>query len=553
MFVREKRIGSYTYVYLVETVREDGKIKQRIIRNLGRKEDVERRGDLDRLARSAARLAQRSMVLSLLEQNSTPQLSCKRIGPPLLFERLWRDTQCREVLQELLVQRGFEFPVERAIFLTVLHRLMISGSDRACEQWRDDYRIDAVDDLQLHHLYRAMAWLGEELPATEQAGRSLVARCIKDLVEERLFARRRSLFTDLSVVFMDTTSLYFEGEGGATLGERGHSKDYRPQLNQMIVGVIIDQEGRPVCSEMWPGNTADVTTLIPVIDRLRSRFGIERVCVVADRGMISAETIASLEQRGFEYILGVRERRSREVQQIVLADPAPSVPLVIPRKGRPDTELQAKEVKVGDRRYIVCRNLVEAAQAARTREAVVATLRAKLRHGDKALVGNSAYRRYLKTPDQQHFTIDEDRVADDARYDGLYVLRTNTQLHPLKAMLRYRDLLIVEQVFRTEKTLLATRPIYHQTDQAIRGHVFCSFLALVLRKDLEERLATARLKPEWRELLADLDRLQEIDAEQDGKRFVLRTPVTGIAGKAFQAVGVALPPNIRDADPAPAA
>jgi len=553
MFVREKRIGSYTYVYLVETVREDGKIKQRIIRNLGRKEDVERRGDLDRLARSAARLAQRSMVLSLLEQNSTPQLSCKRIGPPLLFERLWRDTQCREVLQELLVQRGFEFPVERAIFLTVLHRLMISGSDRACEQWRDDYRIDAVDDLQLHHLYRAMAWLGEELPATEQAGRSLVARCIKDLVEERLFARRRSLFTDLSVVFMDTTSLYFEGEGGATLGERGHSKDYRPQLNQMIVGVIIDQEGRPVCSEMWPGNTTDVTTLIPVIDRLRSRFGIQRVCVVADRGMISAETIASLEQRGFEYILGVRERRSREVQQIVLADPAPFVPLVIPRKGRPDTELQAKEVKVGDRRYIVCRNLVEAAQTARTREAVVATLRAKLRHGDKALVGNSAYRRYLKTPDQQHFTIDEDRVADDARYDGLYVLRTNTQLHPLKAMLRYRDLLIVEQVFRTEKTLLATRPIYHQTDEAIRGHVFCSFLALVLRKDLEERLATARLKPEWRELLTDLDRLQEIDAEQDGKRFVLRTPVTGIAGKAFQAVGVALPPNIRDADPAPAA
>jgi len=553
MFVREKRIGSYTYVYLVETVREDGKIKQRIIRNLGRKEDVERRGDLDRLARSAAGLGQRSMVLSLLEQNSTPQLSCKRIGPPLLFERLWRDTQCREVLQELLVQRGFEFPVERAIFLTVLHRLMISGSDRACEQWRDDYRIDAVDDLQLHHLYRAMAWLGEELPATEQAGRSLVARCIKDLVEERLFARRRSLFTDLSVVFMDTTSLYFEGEGGATLGERGHSKDYRPQLNQMIVGVIIDQEGRPVCSEMWPGNTTDVTTLIPVIDRLRSRFGIERVCVVADRGMISAETIASLEQRGFEYILGVRERRSREVQQIVLADPAPFVPLVIPRKGRPDTELQAKEVKVGDRRYIVCRNLVEAAQTARTREAVVATLRAKLRHGDKALVGNSAYRRYLKTPDQQHFTLDEDRVADDARYDGLYVLRTNTQLHPLKAMLRYRDLLIVEQVFRTEKTLLATRPIYHQTDEAIRGHVFCSFLALVLRKDLEERLATARLKPEWRELLTDLDRLQEIDAEQDGKRFVLRTPVTGIAGKAFQAVGVALPPNIRDADPAPAA
>jgi Transposase DDE domain len=553
MFVREKRIGPYTYVYLVETVREDGRVKQRIIRNLGRKEQVERRGDLDRLVRSAARLAQRSMILSPLDEGGVPQLGCKRIGPPLLFERLWRDTQCGAVLHELLADRGFAFPVERAVFLTVLHRLMVSGSDRACDQWRDVYRIDGADDLQLHHLYRAMAWLGEELPATEQTDHTLVPRCIKDLVEELLFARRRDLFTDLSIVFMDTTSLYFEGEGGATLGEHGHSKDYRPHLNQMIVGVIVDQAGRPVCSEMWPGNTADVTTLIPVIDRLRGRFGIGRVCVVADRGMISADTVTALEQRGLEYILGVRERSSKEVREIVMADPAPSVPLAIPRKGRPDTDLQAKEVKVDDRRYIVCRNLVEAAQAARTREAVVASLRAKLKQGDKSLVGNRAYRRYLKTPDQQHFTIDEDRITEEARYDGLYVLRTNTQLHPLNAMMRYRDLLVVEQLFRSEKALLATRPIYHQTDEAIRGHVFCSFLALVLRKELEERLAAARLKPEWRELLAELDRLQEIEAEQDGKRFILRTPVTGVAGKAFQAVGVALPPNIRDADPAPVA
>jgi hypothetical protein len=180
----------------------------------------------------------------------------------------------------------------------------------------------------------------------------------------------------------------------------------------------------------------------------------------------------------------------------------------------------------------------------------VASLRAKLKAGDKALVGNSAYRRYLKTPEAQHFCIDEDRIVDDARYDGLYVLRTNTRLAPLNVMLRYRDLLVVEQMFRTEKALLETRPIYHQSDAAIRGHVFCSFLALVLRKELQDRLAAAHLQPEWRALLADLDRLQEIETEQDGKRFILRTPVTGVAGKMFQAVGVALPPQIRDAKPA---
>ena len=169
------------------------------------------------------------------------------------------ETGCKAVIEELLRGRRFEFSVERAVFLTVLHRLVVSGSDRACEYWRDDYRLDGVGELDLHHLYRAMAWLGEELPASDQADRTLAPRCIKDLIEERLFEQRRDLLSDLSVVFMDTTTLYFEGQGGQTLGPLGHSKDYRPHQKQMVISVIMDQDGRPVCSEMWPGDTADVT------------------------------------------------------------------------------------------------------------------------------------------------------------------------------------------------------------------------------------------------------------------------------------------------------
>jgi hypothetical protein len=547
MFVREKQIGPYRYVYLVESVRENGRIKQRIIKNLGRKEQVEAKGDLDRLARSAARLARRSMILSLLDQGDLPTLASRRIGPSLAFERLWRETSCRAVLEDLAAERGFGFALERAIFLTVLHRLMVSGSDRAADAWREDYWIEGTEELALHHLYRAMGWLGEELPLAEQPGRTPFApRCVKDVVEERLFEARHDLFSELSVVFMDTTSLYFEGAGGETLGQRGHSKDHRPDLMQMIVAVVMDQHGRPLCCEMWPGNTTDVTALIPVVDRLGKRFGITRVCVVADRGMISAQTIAALEARGMEYILGVRERTTKEVRTLVLDDEAPFVPLVIPRQGRPDTELEAKAVTLGNRRYVVCRNLAEAAKDAAEREAIVANLRQALRRGDKALVGNAGYRRFLKAP-EAGFTIDEKRVAEDARFDGIFVLRTNTTLDPLQAMLRYRELQGVEQLFRSAKSLLATRPIFHRCDATIRGHVFCSFLALVLRKALQDRLAATGLTPEWAEVLRDLDRLQETEVEQDGKRFVLRTPVTGCAGKLFQILGVALPPNIRDA------
>jgi Transposase DDE domain len=549
MFVREKPIGPYRYVYLVESVREQGRTKQRIIKNLGRKEHVEANGDLDRLARSAARLAQRSMILSLLDQDGVPTLATRRIGPPLAFERLWRETGCRAVIEDLAAERSFGFALERACFLTVLHRLMVSGSDRAADAWREDYRIEGTEELALHHLYRTMGWLGEEFPVAEQPGRTPFApRCVKDVVEERLFEARRDLFSELSVVFMDTTSLYFEGAGGETLGRRGHSKDHRPDLMQMIVAVVMDQQGRPLCCEMWPGNTTDVTVLLPVVDRLGQRFGITRVCVVADRGMISAQTIAALEVRGLEYILGVRERTAKEVRTLVLDDDAPFVPLVIPRQGRPDTALEAKAVTLGKRRYIVCRNRAEAEKDAAEREAIVANLRQALRRGDKALVGNAGYRRFLKPP-EVGFAIDEARVAEDARFDGIFVLRTNTTLDPLQAMLRYRELQGVEQLFRSAKSLLATRPIFHKRDATIRGHVFCSFLALVLQKELADRCAARGFQPEWAEVLRDLDRFQEVEVEQDGKRFILRTPTTGCAGKLFQTLGVALPPNIRDANP----
>ena len=216
------------------------------------------------------------------------------------------------------------------------------------------------------------AWLGEEME--EKPAEALVPRCVKDLIEERLFERRRDLFTDLSAVFMDTTSLSFYGEGGETLGEHGYSKDYRPDLKQMILGLVVDGDGRPICTEMWPGNTADVTTLLPVVDRLRQRFSIGRVCVVADRGMISAETIAGLEERKLEYILGARERSDA----VVLDNDDPFVLLVERKTG--ETQLFVKQVKVEGKRYVVCRNGAE--NDRKDREAIVAALDAQLKRGD---------------------------------------------------------------------------------------------------------------------------------------------------------------------------
>jgi transposase len=289
-----------------------------------------------------------------------------------------------------------------------------------------------------------------------------------------------------------------------------------------------------------------VNSLIPAIDRLQRRFRINRVCVVADRGMISAETIAELEARGLIYVLGVRERTDKLVRELVLDDPAPFVPFVLVKERR-QVDYEAKAVKLAGRRYIVCRNLDEMKKDAANRATLVAALERQLKKGDKSLVGNKGYRRFLKNPQGEGFAIDRERIAEDAKFDGVFVLLTNANLPPLEAMLVYKQLWTVERTFRTAKSLLETRPIYHKLDETIRGHVACSFLALVLKKELEDRLAAAPKSAcaSWPDVIADLDSLTETEVEQDGKRFLLRSAPRPAASLALSALGVALPPTLR--------
>jgi hypothetical protein len=546
MFFRVKSSGPRRYLQIVENHWGNGRSRQRVVATLGRLEHLQQEGRLECLLASGARYAQQALLLSALENGQLDGVCRQRFGPVAIFERLWRELGIGAVLGRLLGERRFTFAVERAVFLTVLHRLLVSGSDRAADKWKTDYAVDGAADLDLHHLYRAMAWLGEELPAAEQRGATrLVPLSTKDRVEEGIFERRRDLFTNLAVVFFDTTSIYFEGEGGEDLGQYGHSKDHRPDLYQMVVGAVLDGDGRPICCAMWPGNTTDVKTLIPIVDGLYRRFHIRKVCIVADRGMISQATIDDLDQQGWPYILGARLRRSKEVREQVLNDPGRFQ--VVHPKGRDPkapSPLKVKEVWVEDRRYVVCVNEDEVEKDRTDREAIVAGLREQLRAGAKALVGNQGYRKYLKSS-RRAFTIDEAKIADEARYDGTWVLRTSTDLPAADVALQFKRLWQVEHWFRACKSLLHTRPIFHHRDATIRGHVFCSFLALLLRYELQTRLRAHGHRFEWADVVRDLDALEYVDVEQDGKRFRLRTDPTGTATPVFQTVGVALPPRVQ--------
>ncbi|MFC1835806.1 IS1634 family transposase [Thermodesulfobacteriota bacterium] len=539
MFFRRKKSGKNEYLQIVENRWEGGASKQRVIATVGRLDRLRASGRLDRLLASGAKFSESVMVIEAHSRGDLPAVCTRHIGPGLIFERLWKETGLRSVVEKLLHGRKYEFPVERAIFPTVVKRLFGGGSDGLCEKWASHYRIDGIEELDLHHLYRAMAWLGEELPEGEQTDHTFSPRCTKDLIEEELFFRTRDLFSSLDLVFFDTTSIYFEGQGGQSIGRRGHNKDHRPDLKQMVLGAVIDGDGRPICCEMWPGNTADVTTLLPVAKRLSSRFAVGRVCLVADRGMISKSTVADLEADSQPYILGARMRNQKEVKQDVLSR-AGRYQLVKSHGAR----LKVKEVCVEERRYVVCLNEDQAKKDAAARQAIIESLGGALKKGDKSLVGNKGYRKYLRT-DGRHFEIDKDKIKSESRFDGKWVLRTNTALPAAEVALKYKQLWMVEMLFRSAKSLLETRPVFHKCDRTIRGHVFCSFLALVLRRALQDRLDAKEYCFEWTDVLQSLDALTETQINHQRKRFILRSEPTQTCTRVFQAVGVAMPSIVR--------
>lgn len=368
MFARIKKSGRYEYLQIVENRKIKGKTRQRVIATVGRLDQLQAKGGVETLVRSLARFSEKALLI--LSSRNDVHAQGISIGPALIFDRLWRELRLPEIIRSLLSNRKFIFNVERAIFLTVLHRLFVSGSDRSCDKWRRDYSIKDVEGLGLHHLYRAMAFLGKPL-ANQDGATPFAPRCTKDLIEEGLFSAHRDLFSSLDLVFFDTTSIYFEGKGGQSIGRFGHSKDHRADRKQMVVGAVLDDEGRPICCEMWPGNTADVKSLLPVVERIKKRFHIGQFCIVADRGMISAETIESLESEDYDipYILGARMRRVKEVREEALCR-AGRYREVCPEgsRAKDPAPLKLKEVWVEDRRYIVCCNSREARKDAIARQ-----------------------------------------------------------------------------------------------------------------------------------------------------------------------------------------
>jgi transposase len=480
-------------------------------------------------------------------------------GTAWLLDGLWRQLGVDQALREVLGGRRFSTDVERVLFALVANRAIDPMSKLATAEWAsNDVALPRLDEMDEDQAYRAMDLLVE---ADAQA----------EVQEAVFFAVADLLNLEVDLLFFDTTSTYFErdseeddGEGGG-FRRYGHSKDHRPDLPQIVIGLAVTREGIPVRVWCWPGNTNDQTVLPEVRDGLRG-WRLGRVVTVVDRGLSSDANLAYLQRAGGHWIAGERMR-----------DGSADALEALSRQGRYQSvrdNLRVKEVRLErtpHKRWIVCHNPAEAERDKTQRDAAVARLEAELdtiakarardaararktrrkvsddahRRAECALRDHRTLGRYLRQTATGRLLIDRAAIRAEERLDGKYLLSTSDpDLSAEDVALGYKNLLEAERGFRDLKSTLELRPVFHRLEPRIRAHVLLCWLALLLVRVAERRCDTT-----WRRIATDLGRVHAVTLAGSAGTVVQTTPPSEAATAFLAACGIDPPPRITHLHP----
>jgi len=500
---RKNKSGSTTtYVQLAHNVRDPktGQPRADVLYSFGRADSL----DVDairRLTKSLSRFLSPEEALKIqgATDGDTPLrfIGSYPMGGAYLLRALWEQLGIPDALSQCMKDRSFTSPVEWAAFAMTANRALAPDSKREVEEWvREDVALGNPESIELQHLYRAMDVLLE----------------YREVIHKEVFFAVADLLNlEVDLIFFDTTSTYFEmdEEDEDGLRQYGHSKDHRPDLPQVVIGLAVTKEGIPVKCWTMPGNTSDMKTVETIKNDLLG-WKLGRCIWVMDRGMSSEENRLILQKAGGHYIIGEKLRDNQEVHKEVLA-----------KRGRFTAireNLEIKEVIVGDgerrRRFILVHNPEEARKDKATREKTLKKIDEALKSiGEQrgkchkksvcTLRSHRTMGRYLRQLKTGEIKIDKGKIKEEAHLDGKYIISTSDDtLSPEDVALGYKQLMEVERAFRTLKTTMDLRPVYHRKDERIQAHVFLCFLALLL-----VRIAERKTNMTWDRIKAQMERL----------------------------------------------
>ena len=544
------------YVQLAHNRRVDGVTRAEVLVNLGREDELDVDG-LRRLAASITRFTDGDGGGPLPGPASEFEVTGSRaIGGTWLLDGLWQQLGVERALRKVLGARRFSTDVERVLFALVANRALDPASKLAAAEWVcEDAHIRGLASMDEDHAYRAMDVLVE---ADAQA----------QVQEAVFFATADLLNLEVDLLFFDTTSTYFErdepdpaGEDGApAFRAYGHSKDHRPDLPQIVIGLAVTREGIPVRVWVWPGNTNDMSVVTQVKDDLRG-WRLGRVVTVVDRGFSSDENLRYLTRSGGHWIAGERMR-----------DGAADAQAALSRQGRYQTvrdNLRVKEVRIGEgdaaKRFIVCHNPAEAERDKTTRDDTITRLQAELdrisaarsktktakasdahHRAECALRDHPTLGRYLRQTPSGRLRIDRAKITAEERLDGKYLLSTSDpDLSAEDVALGYKNLLEAERGFRDLKTTLELRPVFHRLEHRIRAHVLICWLALLLIRITERQTSTT-----WRRIALEMQRLHLVTLRGPDGTVEQTTPISDPQRQILAALSIDAPPRITALEPA---
>ncbi len=551
---RRRKDGSRVrYVQLAHNRRVEGVTRAEVLLNLGREDELDLEG-LRRLAGSIARFTDGDGGgVPLPGAPGEFEVSDSRpLGGVWLLDGLWRMLGVDRALQGVLGPRRLTTDVERVLFALVANRALDPCSKRAATEWASlDVHIPGMSGMDEDQAYRAMDLLVE---ADAQA----------KVQEAVFFACADLLNLEVDLLFFDTTSTYFERDepehGDGAFRVFGHSKDHRPDLPQIVIGLAVTRQGVPVRVWCWPGNTNDMSVIAEVKDGLRG-WRLGRVVTVVDRGFSSDENLRYLTRAGGHWIAGERMR-----------DGSPDAHAALSRQGRYQTvrdNLRVKEVRIGDgdaaMRFVICHNPAEAERERTQREQTIQRLqdelgrieaqRAKAKsrkaaeahtRAECALRDHPSLGRYLRQTRSGRLRIDRQKIAAEQRLDGKFLLSTSDpDLSAEDVALGYKNLLEAERGFRDLKSTLELRPVFHRLERRIRAHVLLSWLALLLI-----RVAERQTNQTWRRIALELGRLHLVTVTGPTGTIAQTTQLTDTQRELYAATGIQPPQQITTLQPA---
>jgi len=527
MFIKITKSGQYEYTYLVRSYREENTTKHEYLFNLGRLDQIENNKSFQNLAKRLLELSKAKDMVSLDTISDAQIVNWGYI----VYQKIWKEFGLDNLLFQLKDSGKTQFDLSNTCFLMTIQHLLDPKSK--LKTYTNQHHYVRLPEVKLHQMYRSLDILCDH----------------KEMLEEEIFFKNRNLFNiQVDVVFYDVTTFSFESVRKDSLRDFGFSKDAKFKEVQVVMGLLIDREGRPIGYDLFPGNTFEGKTLDVALQKLEKRFGIRRVIIVADRGVNSKMNLKKITDRGYDYIFASRiKNMKKDIRQEIFKDDYQEM-----------GEISYKvinyinKIKEDHQIYELPENLVityspKRAQKDRAdRERLITKARSLLQNKSSITASNKrGGKKYLRSSREVSWVLDEEAIRKDEMFDGYYAIQTSERnLTPKDILEAYHNLWKIEESFRIMKTTLEVRPVFHWTEPRIKGHFVICFLAFLLERTLEFKLKKAHLSVSPQQIRETLNSMSFAEVKIKQKKFYIKTKFNSLGNKILRLSHIKPPPNV---------